>query len=82
MTKTENLDFLAAVRLLKDKGGYIKLPEWLDEYIVFYGVIEHEKLVCMFRDVVVRDVADFWNLLTAQNILRTDWDFPFAGGVY
>ena len=69
--KTENLDFLAAVRLLKENGGYIYRPCFRDEWYIAldcaYGSIE-----CCCYIYESGRLSDFY-LLRPEHVLENDW---------
>lgn len=65
--KTEHLDFLAAVRLLVKKGGYIRRAGWDNKYRIALDV--NMTLLCGYAQR-----GGFWGMLTAENILASDWE--------
>lgn len=66
--KTENLDFLAAVRLLKEKGGYIKRPCFGNGYRIILDYA-HESITCC-----IYDIGGCNTILRAEDVLENDWE--------
>ncbi len=73
--KTENLNFMQAINLLKKKGGYIRHPDHLeydgdDPYEKWYdGDFEAYEKVGNKMEYIWNDTAKF----SIDDYLRTDW---------
>ena len=68
MTKTENLDFVSAVRLLEEKGSYIKRPCFRDGCLIILDCA-HESITCC-----IYDIGGCNSILRAEDVLGNDWE--------
>ena len=66
--KTENLDFLAAVRLLKENGGYIYRPCFENGCRIILDCAHGSITCCIY------DIGGCNSILRAEDVLENDWE--------